>query len=87
MCGNPCECLGSKIAIPPKSQVKRWEELEQSFFAQRSAWLAKKAADRIRMIHTFEKEIMKLEGQPGNPDRARKIADLRRRLERERNSL
>jgi LSD1 subclass zinc finger protein len=35
-CGEPCECLGYKIPVPPKSKPKDWEKLRLAFYQSRN---------------------------------------------------
>lgn len=83
-CAKACECLGARIAIPPKSKPERWAELRQSFYVARAARLLALEKWRTQRVHQLEQEIARLEALPDNPGRAQAVSKLKNKLDKER---
>lgn len=79
-CANPCECLGHKTPIPPKSKVRDWEELRQAYFASLRANLHEQELQRVSSIHWLEQEISRLESLPPNAGRSQAVKHLKKQL-------
>lgn len=80
-CGRPCECLGYKIPVPPKSKLKTWEALRESYFHWKREWVLEHALRQTKHIHYLEQEIARLESRPANIGRQKAISILKKRLE------
>jgi hypothetical protein len=79
-CAQPCERLGYKIPIPPKSRKKAWEELFTGFYNYRREELARARRLRVRRIHELEQQVARLEALPVVRGRTRTLSLLKRRL-------
>jgi hypothetical protein len=79
-CAGTCECLGTRIPIPPKAKIKAWEELRERFYRwQRQRWLTSHK-QRVRSVHGLEQQLRRLQAMPLKPGRTDMIAYLNRRL-------
>jgi len=80
-CARPCECLGHKTPIPPKSKVKDWTRLREGFYRFRRELVAKDFSLRMAKIHTLEQKIARLSRLSEKPGRVSMIKFLQRKLE------
>ena len=80
-CGEPCNNLGTKVPVPPKSKLAVWKALETDYFARRRAWAALVRQRAVRWKHDIEREILKLEALPDNDGRHSLLKQLRADLE------
>ena len=83
-CGSPCEHLGYKTPIPPKSKPDAWEAMRQAFYRSRSEARENRVRERVRYMHDLEQDIARLEALPANPGRTLAIKRLAKTLERAR---
>lgn len=79
-CAKPCECLGYKIPVPPKSKTKVWERLRETWFASKRSALLRSQRQRVRFIHDTEREIARLRALPEARGRSDTIAYLVKQL-------
>src|SRR4051794_32496169 len=81
-CAQPCECLGSKVPIPPRSKAKAkaWEQLCVRFYRFRRESLLRAHKNRVRLTHDLEREIARLEAMTQNQGRSETISCLKKRL-------
>jgi len=79
-CGKSCECIGYKTPIPPKSKLQEWEALRRLYYCKKQQGLARRTRDRVRRIHSLEKEILRLESVPSNPGRTKAVKLMKKRL-------
>ena len=81
LCGKPCEYLGVKIPVPPKSKTKEWDGLRSQLENAAKERSEKETVRLVRRKHELEREIQKLESKPENPGRKSLINSLKRELE------
>mgnify|MGYP005672074821 CR=1 FL=1 len=81
-CERPCEFLGYKIRIPPRSDIRAWESLRADLAQQEAARQQARAQWIVEDRHDTERQIVELESRPANPGRDRLIRDLKARLDR-----
>jgi hypothetical protein len=79
-CARICRCIGTKIPVPPKRDVKAWRELRESLDAQAIGLAEIQHRREIRQRHSLEQEIRRLESRPKNEGRAKAVRLLKRRL-------
>ena len=79
-CAQPCEWLGTKIPVPPKTNHKAWDQLRTAYYESRRQRLQCEQESKVRCIHELEQEIDRLEALPTNPGRTAAIRTLRKRL-------
>ena len=80
-CAGECTCLGYKIPVPPRRDVKAWEALREELHRTENTRQAESCRAEVRRKHEIEREIVNLEARPDNPERARLIRRLRRELD------
>ncbi len=80
-CGTHCYCLGYKIPVPPKRDVKTWDELRAQLREELHIKQAQALEQSVRRRHQIEQEIAKLEALPNNAGRQAAIRELHKRLE------
>jgi hypothetical protein len=73
--------LGYKVPIPPQSKAKAWEELCERFYRFRRESLFRTQKDRVRLIHTLEREIARLAAMPDYQGSSEMISYLKKRLD------
>lgn len=81
VCAQPCECLGYKIPVPPKSKPKEWEKLRKEFYRSKREFNTEYEQSRVRRVHDLEQEIAKLQAMPENVGRRSLIKRLKKQLE------
>ena len=79
-CGGTCQCLGTKIRIPSKSDERAWEDLRACIREGRFAAVERLERMRVHRRHRLERQIAELEKRPANEGRARTLHLLRERL-------
>jgi hypothetical protein len=72
--------LGTKIPVPPKANIKAWEQLRISYYESKHQRLQSEQESKVRRIHELEQEIGRLEALPTNPGRTAAVRTLRKRL-------
>lgn len=80
-CGKACECLGTRIPIPPKRQMKRWEALQQQVQMSEQINRANWSRWNVVRIHELEKKIAQLERRKINPGTNSMLRKLRVELQ------
>jgi hypothetical protein len=81
VCGSPCECIGYKTPIPPKTKVKAWDELCSEYYTARRTALIRESRSRVARRHSIEREISRLEALPSSKGRATAVVELRKKLQ------
>ena len=81
-CGNDCYCLGYKVAIPKKSDIKAWRQINDFIRDRDFAVVDFKRIQELRRKHDLEKEIFRMELLDENKDRSRLIKKLKDQLKR-----
>lgn len=79
-CGQRCRCIGTKIPVPAKRDVRAWRELRAGLDAQAVKVAEAEHRERVRRRHSLEQEIRRLESRPKNDGRGKAIGLLKRRL-------
>ena len=80
-CGSPCECLGTKIPVPPKNSPKDWDQL-RTHLGKARRQRALQIEERLAFDKEFlARQIAKLQALPANPGRSKEIRLLQKRLE------
>ena len=79
-CAQICRCIGTKIPVLPKRDVKAWRELRESLDAQAIRSTETQHRRRLRQRHSLEQEIKRLESRPKNDGRTKAVRLLKRRL-------
>lgn len=67
--------------MPPKRQVKAWQELLANIQQERIDELAAQQMDRLTSIRELQAEIARLEAKGPNEGRSKQIRLLRRQIE------
>lgn len=67
--------------VAPKSKVREWNALCETFYRSRRAHRFGQQKRRVRRIHDLEREIVRLESLPDNNGRADAVKHLRKQLE------
>src|SRR5437868_4898168 len=80
-CSSPCQNIGYKTPVPPKSKPKLWQALEASYVEARQSYAARSKLATVRRIHELEKEIARIQSLPANPGRRELIKSLSKQLE------
>ena len=76
ICGKPCDNIGYKIPVPPKSKPQAWRELAESYAKARKDYFARKSAVNVRRLHDLEKELERIRGMEENDGRRSLIKKL-----------
>src|SRR5687768_2069200 len=76
-CAQACECLGWQTPVPPKSKIKEWELLKESYFRLQRERALNREKELVRDRHQLEQEIRRLEDMPENSGRSLAIKKLR----------
>lgn len=79
-CGRDCYCLGYKVEIPKKDDLRAWRLLRADCQEREFTALDERRLSRVRAFHEIEKRIRDLEALDQNPGRAKLIKDLRQQL-------
>ncbi len=79
-CGRDCRCLGTKIRIPSKGDVRAWQDLRDGTLAARLANAERLGRMKARRRHQLERRIADLEAHPINERRTRMLHRLREEL-------
>src|SRR5215210_2095534 len=80
-CAQSCRCIGTKIPVPPKRDVRAWRELKASLDAQAIRFAESQYRRGIRRRHSLEQQVKRLEARPKNEGRIRAVRLLKRRLD------
>ncbi len=79
-CGAECFCLGYKVEIPKKEDVRGWRKLREDCRQRELNTIAFDTAERTRAVCEAERRIAELEAKGENRERARLIANIRKTL-------
>lgn len=79
-CGQPCECLGVRIPIPPKSKPKLWKALQQQICHNRIQGYELWRHWNTRRIHALEFQLEKLRLDKRRPRRHSEVLKLETQL-------
>jgi DNA-directed RNA polymerase subunit RPC12/RpoP len=79
-CGKPCDNIGYKIPVPPKSKQQLWRELAESYAQARKDYFAGKSASNVRRLHDLEQEIERIRGMEASDGRLSLIKKLKSEL-------
>jgi hypothetical protein len=79
-CAQVCQCIGTKIPVPPKRDAKAWRELRESLDVQAIQLAEAEYRRGIRQRHSLEQQIKRLESRPKNDGRVKAASLLKRRL-------
>lgn len=79
-CRSPCVYLGYMIPLPPRRDVRAWQDLNAQMVQERIEEREASQLRNVRRKHGLEKEIAKLEARAQNPGLEGLIKQLRRRL-------
>lgn len=80
MCGKPCECIGYKTPIPPRTKIKEWGALRDWFFGLKRSTILRRQVTRVRRKHYLEREIARVGALEPNEGRRSAIEQLREQL-------
>jgi hypothetical protein len=81
-CRQPCQDIGYKIPVPPKSEPGAWKTLREEYWRTQRQEFERRAAEKVQRKHELERQIAELAARPENEGRAKEISRLRRLLER-----
>jgi uncharacterized Zn finger protein (UPF0148 family) len=73
-CGEILRCIGDKIRVPPKDQIKHWDELRETVPKGINEWLRRMRSQELEL------RIAKLELMKENDGRKKKLRYLRKQL-------
>jgi hypothetical protein len=79
-CAKPCQNIGYKIPVPPKSKPQLWQELAQSYAEARRRYFHRQNADSVRRAHDLEHEIARIGSLEPNEGRLSLLKRLREEL-------
>ena len=71
-------CLGYKVEIPKKEDVRAWRRLREDCRAIALRAAEEERVTRVRQQHAAERRIAELSALPPNRDRSKTIAALRK---------
>ena len=81
-CGSECYCLGYKVAIPKREDVKLWQAIKAESLRRDQEFIDASRIKKVRRQHFLEQEIQRLRDKPNNPNRNRDIDSYSRELNR-----
>jgi hypothetical protein len=79
-CKADCYCLGYKVEIPKKKDVRGWRRLRLECRRREVARLDQEAKQRAREVHASERRIADLRSRGQSRDREKLIADLQQKM-------
>ncbi|MES2888293.1 MAG: hypothetical protein V4739_09815 [Pseudomonadota bacterium] len=86
-CAVPCQSIGCKTPVPPKSKRQLWQALEADRAqAQREGNASARLAS-VQQVHALEKELARIESLPDNPGRRALIKQLHKQLKAKQSTL
>ena len=77
-CGSECYCLGYKVEVPKKEDLRSWRKLREDCRARELARSDAEAVAKVRGAHEAERRIAELLALPANRDRSKLIAELKK---------
>jgi len=80
-CGSDCYCLGYKVEVPKKEDVRGWRKLRDDCRARTLDSINQKIIAGVREQHAAERRIVQLTALPENRDRAKIISGLKKKLQ------
>jgi len=78
-CGSDCFCLGYKVEVPKKEDLRGWRRLRDDCRARALVQADESAIERVRAGHEAERRIAQLLALPQNKERTKLVAELRKR--------
>lgn len=79
-CAQACRCLGYRIPVPPKQNVRAWQRLRKAFNERAVEAAVSRFEFGVRQRHRAEREIRRLEAGPASPGRAKALKRLKRQM-------
>jgi len=79
-CAAPCQNIGYRIPLPPKSKVKLWAALHTSVEQDEIARRARLKVAVVAQAHSLEQRIGVIAGRPANPGRLSLLKRLSKKL-------
>ncbi len=79
-CGADCYCLGYKVEIPKKADLRGWRKLRLDCRKRQLAWSDRQAVKRVREVHAAERRIAYLRSLGPSRDREKLIAELTEKI-------
>jgi hypothetical protein len=79
-CAQICQCIGTKIPVPPKRNARAWCDLRKALDAQAVRLAVNQFRRRVHERHSLEQEIKRLNARPKSEGRVRAVQLLKRRL-------
>jgi len=81
-CGMGCFCLGYKVEVPKRDDIRSWLDLRAE--CERRTSVSEEAIEfsGVRRQHFLEQEILRLRQMPDNKDRNRQIKKFEEELAR-----
>jgi hypothetical protein len=73
-------CLGYKVEVPKKEDVRGWRRLREDCRERELSSADARHVARVREQHEAERRIAQLAALPENKERAKLIAELRKKL-------
>ena len=59
-CGTDLHCLGGKVGVPKRLDVRGWRKLHLDCRGRLLAWSDRQAVRRVRAVHAAEREATRL---------------------------
>jgi len=75
-CKNDLFCLGYKVAIPKRSDIKRWKKIQKDSYILQVECIDSLAKEKVRQKHCIEREIQRLEYLKDTKENRKKIKKL-----------
>ena len=79
-CGSDCFCIGHKVEIPKKSDMRGWKTLRLESRKRYFEWSERQAVWRVRQTHATERQIVHLHSLGPNKDIEKMIAELKEKI-------
>ena len=81
-CGAECYCLGYKVAIPKRDNIKSWGEIAEESRRRDILYEHNSTLQTVHRQHFVEREIQRLQQKEENRDRSRAIKKLLEELDK-----
>lgn len=78
-CGDDMFCFGYKVEVPKKEDVRGWRRLREDCRERELSAADARHIARVREQHEAERRIAQLAALPENKERAKLIAELRKK--------
>jgi hypothetical protein len=83
-CGDDMFCLGYKVEVPKKEDIRGWRRLREDCRERELTAADARHVAQVREQHDAERRIAQLAALPENKQRAKLIAELRKKMPRKR---